>query len=152
MTGEIYDIPIQGYRKNLPHPHVVVIELDQECWVVPAFGTGGSEVELRVVDFELAGFPANRIFVEIDNAAHVTWNDRRPSKSAKWLVARAKKLSKRQIHRHRLAGKMDKRGLLLIARQLLALADATDIYSGSLKKKLRRLVDSFHGCNDPTGQ
>ena len=44
MAGAIYDIPIQGYTQNLPHPHAVVLELDEECWIVPAFTAGGGGV------------------------------------------------------------------------------------------------------------
>ena len=139
MTGEIFDIPIQGYHHNDPHPHVVVVELDKECWVVPAFGSEGVEIDMWLDDFCLAGYPRGLCYVEMDNSEHVHWADGRSGKQAKWVIARARKLAKGQFRHRQPSGHMGVAGLSQIVENWIELAECVDHYSPHLKKRLRQL-------------
>ena len=141
MTGEVYDIPIQGQTQNLPHPQVVVLELDKECWLVPAFTSGGHELEKRTADFVAAGYPAGHISVELDNAEHVVWIDSRPSHRACWVVARVRKLPKHYIRRFKKSGRMSAEGVRKIGEAILVLAEVRgELFSAHFVKRLRTLV------------
>lgn len=144
MTGEIYSIAIQGYHNSLPHPHVVVIEFDRECWVIPAFDADGAEIALRIADFQKAGYAPEHIYIELDNSRHVTWTSGKTGKVAKWVVARAIPMSKTELRRHKKEGQMDAKGLRRIATAMLQLADAhPSMYSANMRKRLRRLLNEL---------
>ena len=143
MTGWVFDIPIQGRHNNYRHPQVVVLELAEECWIVPAFSADGKEVTLDVDSFELAGYPRDHIYVALDNSEHVRWSDGRSGKPAKWIIARASKRAKTQILAHNRAGTMLNSGLLPLCEQLLALANNSDLHSPHFKKKLGRLINEL---------
>ena len=149
MTGGIYSIPIQGDSRCAPHFHVVVIELQNECWVVPAFGADGLEVDLRIRDFERMGYPRDLAAVQLDNAEHVAFFTGHSGLLAYWFIARSRKLSKRELANYPQIGEMDSAGLLRIMEAFLQLADAKpDWQSPHLTKKVRKIVASMKEAED----
>ena len=142
MTGTVYLIPIQGHTKNLPHPQVVVIELDKECVLVPAFGADGQEVNDLAAALSRLHGPQTDIFVELDNMKHVSFRPGFTGKRAKWIVARALKMTKKDVSLQRVIGTMDPEGLAKITAGLLSYArQQPALFSPHLVKKLRKLVE-----------
>lgn len=144
MNGHIYRVPIQGHTRELPHPHVVLIELEKECWVIPAFGDDGPEVAGVLAAHERMGIPATDAAVHMDNARFVTYSRGHSGIKAFWLIARAKKLTKAFLANYEKIGVMSDEGLLLLAEAVLRLARSKpDLFSPSLLKKLRKLTSSL---------
>lgn len=114
MLGGIYRIEIQGHRDCNPHPHVVLLEFDFECLVVPAFGSGGTDLEQRIVLLEKLGIPRHSACIELDNSKHVTWESGFTGKLAHWCVWRHTPLSKKILLPNRRIGQMDDAGMLAI--------------------------------------
>ena len=144
MTGNVYLIPIQGHTQNRPHPQVVVLELDRECLLVPAFDADGKEVtDFTEALARLLG-PQADIFVELDNAKHVRFRSGFTGKRAKWVVARAWKMPKREVARQRQIGTMDAEGLARIIKGLLSYArQQPALFSPHLVKRLRKLAQKM---------
>jgi hypothetical protein len=144
MDGQIYRVPIQGQTQNLPHPHVVLIELEKECWLIPAFGADGPEVQSLLKALQVMGVPAGDVAVEMDNAVYVTYRHGFTGIKAYWVVARAVKITKAQLRTYENLGKMNDEGLLALARAVERLAKSRpDIISVSLQKKIRKLIESL---------
>ncbi len=150
MTGGVYDIPIQGYHNNKTHPHVVIIELDKDCWCIPAFGSEGVELAMTLDGFELAGYPRENCYVELNNEHAVQWADGRPGKLAKWLLARARKLTKGMFKHHVPCGQMSEQALCDLLNGWLTLDEKTggDICSPHLRKKLKKKLTELQGSID----
>jgi hypothetical protein len=68
LTGKIYDLSGKVGGARTPHPHVVVIELAQECLLIPAFTSGRHELEdYKRTVFAALGLREDQACVEIDN-------------------------------------------------------------------------------------
>ena len=144
MNGNIYRIPIQGYAQNLPHPHVVLIELDKECWIIPAFGADGPEIERLLNAHEVMGFNRADVAVHMDNGKHVSYHGNFTGIVAYWAVARALKVTKAHLATCEHLGQMKDDGLLLIAQAVARLAKSKpDFISPALQKKVRKLIESL---------
>ena len=146
MDGLIFRVPIQGHTQKLPHPHVVLIELDKECWLVPAFGDAGPEVEMLLRGLERLGFNRQDVAVHLDNSEHVRFQSGFTGKTAYWVVARALKVTKAHLTVHPQIGQMDDAGLLAIAEAMDRLAKAYPAFaSPSLQKKVKKLIKTLRG-------
>lgn len=146
MVGQVYRLAIQGAHHDDPHPHVVVVELSgaKESICVPSFSADGQEVQLYLDSVAALGIPMEAAFVELDNARMVTFlSGRHTGKRAYWLVERHRRLSQAILRDAELIGQMKPEGLSMIAQGLLRLSEARPaIFSGPLKKKLRKLASA----------
>src|SRR3954471_8745938 len=98
MTGKIFDLSGKVGGARSPHPHVVVIELAQECLLVPGFTSGGYEIEeYKRTVFAALGFREDQACVEVNNAAHVRFYDGRPGNLATWVVERADRWTLKEL-------------------------------------------------------
>ena len=148
MTGNVYRIDYNGRCSTLPHSHVVVIELQDDCWIVPAFGTDGFAVELDISAIAKS-YPREFAFVELDNSKHIKFYDNTTGLQAKWVVARARKLSKRRLNQEELIGRMDNESVCLLIEAALGAADAgNETFSPHLVRKLRRCLDQLREADD----
>lgn len=120
MVGNIYLIEILA----LPHPHLVIADLGQEVWVVPAFDPEGFQVKLDALSYEQLGYPPDHIHVQIDNAEHVSFTKGMTGKVANWFIARSYPLSKRLAAPSRLIGHMHEPAVDMVASALLELVRA----------------------------
>ena len=141
MLAGVYSLQIQGRFRDDPHPHVVVVELAKECYAVPAFSVDGVEVQDLIRDRKnLEVMRDDQIYVQLDNAIHVSWE--RPGytgKLAYWLVSQPKRLSKTDFGTHNRLGQMKPEGFQAIVQGVLNYADAKpDLFSKPVLKKLRK--------------
>jgi len=149
MQGGVYSIQIQGHVDNLPHPHVVVLEFDNECLMIPAFSKGGRDVEERIALLTALGFSREVVCVELDNAKHVTWASGRSGKLACWCVWRNYPVPKRIINSATCLGRMDVWGLLAIVDCLLRYAAARpEQFAKKRVKKLKELAERLRATPD----
>jgi hypothetical protein len=124
-TGDVHSISIQGRHDALPHPHVVVVELADNCLVIPAFDTTGAELNDALRELErIYGLFRHEACVEMDNRKRVTFVPGVTGKESTWFIARFRLLSPVEVARHRKVGTMDDPGLLDIAEGLLRFAQA----------------------------
>jgi hypothetical protein len=144
MNGQVYRLPIRGHTQSLPHPHVVLIELEKECWLIPAFGDDGPEIQGLIAACVKMGYNAADVAVHMDNGAHVKYLSGFPGIKAYWAVARALKATKTYLRTCDLLGQMDDEGVLLLARAADKLSQARpDFISPSLQKKIRKLIETL---------
>ncbi len=141
MQGWVYSISIEGHTESLPHPHVVVLEFDSDCLVVPAFSKGGKDLEERLILLEKLG-------VELDNAQRIRWVSGMAGKMACWCVWRNYPLSKRTVNAAAKLGQMDDIGLLAIMECLLRYAEARP--EQFAKKRVKRLREIAKRLRDST--
>ncbi len=67
---------------------MVAVELTEECLLIPAFTSGGAEVEeYKRVVFAALGLRGDQAWVEIDNAVHVRFFDGRRGNLATWALS-----------------------------------------------------------------
>ena len=141
MIGGIYQIPIEGKPEGDPHPRVVVLEIDGDCLVVPAYSPGRETVEALIAELVAYGKPRDAIVVEMDMQKHVKLKSGMAlNDTSLWLVWEYARYDVRVIEEGRRIGDMDDAGVLLLARSLLALERTNpDTFSSKLKKKLQKL-------------
>jgi hypothetical protein len=124
-TGDVHSISIQGRHEELPHPHVVVIALPDNCLVIPAFDSTGPELNDALRELErVYGLFRHEACVEMDNRKRVTFIPGVTGKESTWFIARFRLLSPAEVARHRKIGTMDDQGILDIAEGLLRFARA----------------------------
>lgn len=144
MQGTVYSIRIQGHAANEPHPHVVLLEFDQECLVVPCFTAGGHDVEERLVLLEKMGFARDVVSVELDNARHVNWVRGRSGHRGCWCIWRFETISKRILSTSQELGQMDDEGMLGLFQCLLRYAEARpELFSRKRVKRLRDVASDY---------
>src|SRR5579863_4811137 len=144
MQGAVYSIGIQGHADNQPHPHVVLLEFDKECFVVPCFTAGGHDVEERLVLLEKMGFARDVVSVELDNAKHVKWTSGRSGHLGCWCIWRFETLSKRVINASRRIGQMDDEGMLALVECVVRYAEARpEFFARKRIKRLREMVKVY---------
>ena len=144
MNGQVYRVSIRGQARNLPHPHVVLIELDKECWLIPAFGDDGPEIQALIRAYQIMGFDAADAAVHLDNGIHVTYEPGYSGIKAYWAVARAVRVMKSYLNNCQYIGQMNDTGMLKIAEATARLAKSKpDFISPSLQKKVRKLIVSL---------
>jgi hypothetical protein len=142
LTGKVFTLSGKVGGARTPHPHLVVIELSDRCWLIPAFTTGGYEIEeYKRNIFPALGLRPDQAFAEIDNALHVRFYDSRPHNQATWVVERAEPWPKSELNRWQPIGEMDAAGLLQIAMTFVALIEARpNEFSPHLRKRVAKLV------------
>lgn len=119
MPAALYSIRIQGKRDNFEHPHLVVVQVGENCLCVPAFSSGGHELEETISALGRQGIFPHQCSVEIDNAKHVKFADGRTGRLATWIVARRQILSLSAIRNHPVIGEMDNYGLLQVVECII---------------------------------
>jgi hypothetical protein len=151
MQGAVYSIRIQGHAANEPHPHVVLLEFDQECLVIPCFTAGGHDLEERLVVLEEMSFARDVVSVELDNASHVKWTTGRSGHRGCWCIWRFQILSKRILSTSPKLGQMDDRGMLALFQCLLRYAEARpELFAKKRIKRIRELAASYADrCKPP---
>jgi hypothetical protein len=138
MQGRVYSVRIQGHADNEPHPHVVVLEFEGECLMVPAFSAGGSDVEKRLALLEEMGLPRDVTSVELDNAKHITWVRGRTGKRACWCAWRNAPIPNTLLGPANYVGMMDQVGVRAIVECLLRYATARpEQFSRNRVKRLK---------------
>ncbi len=151
MQGRVYQVVRPGKDDGQPHPHVVVVEISgsRECLVVPAYGKEGFKVQ-EFIDAEVKlGYPQDQVYIELDNARHVTFVPPFTGKPAFWLTAKVFRMSVRDFGACAHIGNMDPSGLSLIAGALLRLAESKpERFSAPLCKKLKQVRDANHACDN----
>lgn len=145
LTGKVYSLGGRVGGAREPHPHVVVIELSEQCLLVPAFSLGGDEIErYKQSVFTNLGLRPDQAFAEIDNATCVRFFDARAAHPATWVVEGARPSPKEEIHGRTPIGEMNDAGLLKIVTVLVALTEARpDAYSPHLKKRIRKVAEDL---------
>jgi hypothetical protein len=142
QTGKIFSLcgSVGGARS--PHPHLVAIDLSEDCLLIPAFTSGGPEIkEYKRLVFAALGLRADQAWVEIDNAVHVRFFDGRPGNLATWVVERADRWTHKDLTDHTPIGEMDEAGLLLILSRFLDLMSGCEgRFSPHLRKRVNRMV------------
>ena len=140
MRGRIYRVPIT-HRSIGPHPHVVVLVVGKQCYVVPGFSPGGHKVEEAIAARVAIGTPPDKVFVRLDNAAHVTPHTRFTWHDCYWVIADGYLASKDDLAALTPDGTMDLAGMDLIVRGLLLLADEKpELFSPREVASLRRCL------------
>lgn len=97
MLGKVYSLKIQGVTRNDPHPHVVIVEHENDCLLMPCFTVGGDEVENAILDQESRhGLRDPALKVQLDNKTCVTWNGAfgRTGNDSYWLPWRLRRIAK----------------------------------------------------------
>lgn len=146
-TGKIFSLSGKVGGARAPHPHVVVIELAEDCLLVPAYTSGGYEIEeFKRTAFAALGIREDQGWVEIDNAVHVRFYDGRAGNLATWLVARPDRWTHKELAAFTPIGEMDDAGLLLVVSTLAALMEARpEPFSPHLRKKVKKLAAELRG-------
>ena len=141
MGGQVYRIAIQGHTQNRPHPHVVLIELDKECWIVPAFGADGKEIQGLQRTWQKMGYPDDSAAVLLDNSQHVNYTSSHTGIRAYWVIMRAVRVTKAYLKTQQVIGTMNDAGILLLAEGFVRLTKTNpDRFSKPLQKKVRKLI------------
>ena len=150
MQGGVYSINIQGHTDNEPHPHVVLLEFDKECLVVPCFTAGGHDLEERLLLLDEMGFPRQVVSVELDNAKHVQWVRGRGGHVGCWCIWRFLTLSKRVINAAPRIGHMDNAGVLALFECMLRYAEARpELFAKKRIKRLREMTALYQSRQPP---
>lgn len=151
MIGGVYRISILGDTDDLPHPHVVVLEMQDDCLLIPAFSPGGPELERRLELLKSQGLERNVVSVEMDNALHVNWIGGFQGKRSCWFVFRFALISKRIINSARKLGQMDDSGVLKLLLGLLRLSDARpELFAKKRVKRIKEMVKLYQQrCGSP---
>ena len=140
MMGSIYRVPIT-HRSIGPHPHVVVLVVGKQCYVVPGFSPGGHKVEEAIAARIAIGTPPDKVFVRLDNAAHVAPHTRFTWHDCYWMIADGYLASKDDLTASVPDGTMGAAGLDLIVRGLLLLAEEKpELFSPREVASLRRCL------------
>lgn len=125
LTGKVYSLGERVGGAREPHPHVVVIELPEQCLLVPAFSSGRDEIErYKESVFTNLGLRPDQAFAEIDNSTCVRFFDARAAHPATWVVEGARPSPKEELHGRTPIGEMNDAGLLKIVTVLVALTVA----------------------------
>jgi hypothetical protein len=142
QTGKIFSLCGRVGGARSPHPHVLAIELSDECLLIPAFTSGGPEIEeYKRLVFAALGLRGDQAWVEMNNAVHVRFFDGRPGNLATWVIERADRWTHKELAGHTPIGEMDEAGLLQILSTFLELMAASEgRFSPHLRKRVNRMV------------
>lgn len=145
LSGKIFSLSGHVGGARTPHPHVVAIELSDRCWLLPAYTTGGHEIEqYKQAVFPALGLRPEQAFVEMDNAEHVRFYDGRPAHRATWVVERVNRWTKVELGHHQPVGEMGDARLLNVTAAWVALIDARpELFPPHLRHRVNRLADEL---------
>ncbi len=144
MQGGVYRIRIQGHTDNEYHPHVVILDCEHECVMVPGFSSGGYDLEQRLKILEGMQLPRDVVAVELDNAKHVQWKSGWTGNRCQWFVWRCQPpISKKVINASDLIGKMDADGIRQILLCMWRLGQQR--FGFFSKNRLRRIKGELAG-------
>jgi hypothetical protein len=142
LTGKIFDVSgkIGGARKV--HPHIVAVEIGTDCLLLPAYTSGGHDIErYNQTIFAVVGVRVDQACVELDNAKHVRFYDSRKGNLATWVVERVDRWPNKELSPYAPVGEMDDVGLLAILQTLCGLIDALpERFSANLRKRARQTM------------
>lgn len=137
MQGGVYSLRIQGHTANDPHPHVVVLEMHDQCLVIPCFDVNGHDINERIALAVRRGFDQEDVCVKLDNAIRVRWRSGTRGKISYWHVERLITVDSDFLTERTTVGQMDNEGLLAIVRGLLRFSGVQpQLFS---KNRVRRL-------------
>lgn len=120
---------------------MVVLVVGRQCYVVPGFSPGGHKVEEAIAARVAIGTPPDKVFVRLDNAAHVAAHTRFTWHQCYWMIADGYLASKDDLAALVPDGTMDAAGLDLIVRGLLLLAEEkSELFSPREVASLRRCL------------
>lgn len=142
LTGKIFDLSGKVGGARTAHPHVVAVEVGNDCLLLPAYTSGGHEIEqYKHYLFRALGLRPDQAYVELDNAVHVRFYDGRKGNLATWVVERVDRWPSMELAARRPAGEMDDAGLhkILITFGVLIKA-LPDRFSASVRKRVRQLT------------
>jgi hypothetical protein len=143
MQGSVHKLTLADQDSGQPHLYVVILAFsgNRDCIVVPAYSAEGFKINEYLNASRKAGMPDDKLFVKLDNAAHIDFTCYFPPKEAVWCTARHRRISQHLRLPSNRIGQMKASGIIPIVEALLALADSDD--NGDLSKNAIRQLHNF---------